>query len=109
MAPLLLVLTGIGHRPGAPFYEAWVVAFVIFAAGHRYDTVRVWAECKDVKDGITRAHVAILKHNVDDVRARKLGWKPTHVYMVTGNRFEQNALKLACSYGFECFERAWLR
>jgi hypothetical protein len=71
--------------------------------GRRCGTTAVWAECKDTEGGVTRAHIGILKHAVDDVRKRKIGWKPTHVYVVTSNRLDQDAHHLAVAYGFECY------
>jgi hypothetical protein len=103
--PLLLIISVINDgMPGIWFAYLWFGSFCAFIIGAHFDTISVWAECKDVEKGVAREHVAVLKHNVEDVRKKKIGWKPTHVYMVTANRFEQNALRLALSYGFRCYE-----
>jgi hypothetical protein len=93
-------------------YEVDVVAtrrrrgprWLALLLGRRFHTMEVWVECKDSREPVSRESVAILKHNVDDVRRKRSGWKPTHVYLVTASRFDQNALRLALSYGFRCFE-----
>jgi hypothetical protein len=83
------------------------VAFLLAGGvADKYKTTSVWAECKDIKASVGRETVAILKHHVDDVRNNTTGWKPTHIYLVTSGRFEQNALRLAYAYGFTCYEES---
>ena len=83
------------QRRGSRWF-AWLL-------GRRAYTDDLWVECKDTRVPVSRESVAILKHNVDDVRRKKSGWKPTHVYIVASGGFDQNALRLALSYGFRCF------
>lgn len=76
---------------------------ILMIIGTQWDTFSVWVECKDIERGVTREHVAVLKHNVEDVRKKRVGWKPTRVYLVA-KRFDQNALRLALSYKFRCLQ-----
>lgn len=80
---------------------ATLVALLGFSSG----TERVWAECADATHLVARDDVHELKRRVDEVWKHPVDWEPTHVYIVTSNRFERDAVTLAHAFGFECYEQ----
>ncbi len=100
-------MNGGGEDAGGAYW-AWVEfgLFVAMISGTYLWREHVWVECKDVKNGISRDQVLKLRQSVGDVKKYGLGWKPRRVYMVTANRFQQDALALANSFGFVCYEEA---
>ena len=84
-----------------------MMAFVIGFIGKRKASTHAWVECKNRQGSVKRADMEKLKGAVHDVNENpRADWKPRRVIMVSGSRFDVDALGIARTHGIDCYERA---
>lgn len=106
---------GIPVVPDVLIYFA-MAAYIAALLGRRRTRQYTWVHCHGLGKPVSREDIVTLNETVSGVRASEAAdWKPAQVFVVAGaNGFEEEAMTLARSHGFECyrrasstFERAW--
>ncbi|MDI3287337.1 hypothetical protein [Polyangium sp. 15x6] len=84
-----------------------IAAFVLAILGKKRATTHAWVECKNRKTSVKRADIEKLSGAVQDVRHNaRAPWKPDEVIIVSAGGFDDDALSLADTYGFVCYQRS---
>jgi len=85
---------------------AGAIGFIIAYKARNRTTTHAWVECKDTKATVKRAVIQKLAKSVEDVRnSGDAKWYPDEVIVVSGSRFDHDALALAEEEGITCYEK----